>query len=169
MTRGCHLKLGVLPGVQLTSEQEVHTIYLSSTKYRLSSTKNVTLVCPPVHYRVFVTVKAVFRSVTAERAPSPCRDTDVYFLGLSSSGSIFSSLVIGFWFSWHLALANVRLTVQQIEVAILLSSVCVGWRDRPLLQAVTCNSGPYISAIKTCATHWGLSFLFLLADLSDGG
>lgn len=64
---------------------------------------------------------------------------------------------------------NVRLTVQQKEVAIPLGSVCVGWRDRPLLQAVTGSSKAYISAIETCATHWGLGFLFSLADLSDRG
>ena len=64
---------------------------------------------------------------------------------------------------------NVRLTIQQIEVAIPLGSVCVGWRDRPLLQAVTGSSGPYISDIETCATHRGLGFLFPLTDLSDGG
>lgn len=108
----------------------------------------------PDCYSVFVTVRAVFHSVTAES------DIDEHFLGLSSSGSVFSSLIMGFWFLWYLTLVNVRLTVQQIEVAIPLSSVCVGWRDRPLLQAVTGNSRPYISAIKTCATHRGLGFIF---------
>lgn len=73
----------------------------------------------------------------------------MYFLGLSSSGSIFSSLVIGFWFSWHLTLVNVRLAVQQIEVAILLSSVCVGWRDRLSLVTPDPTSQPLKPVLLT--------------------